>query len=85
MIEIECLACGETLKIPQFIDNDNYDGQVVCQECKSLLHVKLVKGKVQKYKIVGEQTRPVTIKYVPSHGAEQQAREQGGTVKDKED
>ncbi len=52
MVEIECLACGKPIKPPQFIDTDNYDGQVVCQECKSLLHVKLVKGKVQKYKIV---------------------------------
>ena len=52
MVEIECLACGKAVKLPQFIDTDNYDGQVVCQECKSLLHAKLVKGKIQKYKIV---------------------------------
>lgn len=52
MVEIQCLACGKAVKLPQFIDTDNYDGQVVCQECKSLLHVKLAKGKVQKYKIV---------------------------------
>lgn len=52
MVEIECLACAKAVKLPQFIDIDNYDGQVVCQECKSLLHVKLVKGKVQKYKVV---------------------------------
>ncbi len=56
MDEIVCLACGKTVKLPQFIDTDNYDGQVVCQECKSLLHVKLVKGKVQKYKIVREKS-----------------------------
>ena len=52
MVEIECLACGKDVKLPQFIDSDNYDGQLVCRECKSLLHVKLVKGKVQKYKVV---------------------------------
>ena len=52
MVQIECWACGKAVKIPQFIDTDNYDGQVVCQECKSLLHVKLVKGKLQKYKVV---------------------------------
>ncbi len=52
MIEIQCLACGETLKIPQFVNTDNYDGQVVCQECKSLLQLKLEKEKVLKYKIV---------------------------------
>lgn len=52
MVNIECFVCGKTVKIPKFIDTDNYDGQLVCQECKSILHVKLVKGKVQKYKIV---------------------------------
>jgi len=52
MVEIKCLACDKTLELPRFIDTDNYDGQVVCQECKSLLHVRLVHGKVQKYKIV---------------------------------
>ena len=57
IIEIECLACGKTLKMPKYIDADKYDGQVVCQECKSLLHVKLIKGKVQKYKIIKESFR----------------------------
>jgi len=57
MIEIECLACDKTLKLPQSIDMDNYDGQLVCSKCKALLHVKLVKGKLRKYKIV-ERVRP---------------------------
>jgi len=52
MVNIDCFACGKTVKIPKFIDTNNYDGQLVCQECNSLLHVKLAKGKVQKYKIV---------------------------------
>jgi len=56
MIEIECLACGKSIKPPQLndtdnYDTDNYDGEVVCQECKSLLQVKAVKGKVQKCKV----------------------------------
>ena len=57
MVEIECLACGKAIKPRQLNDTDNYDtenydGQIVCQECKSLLYVKSVKGKVQKYKVV---------------------------------
>ena len=52
MVDIKCLVCEESLEIPPYIDPADYDGQLVCQECKSLLHVKLVKGKVQKYKIV---------------------------------
>ena len=36
MVEIPCLACDKALKLPQFVNTDNYDGQVVCQECKAL-------------------------------------------------
>jgi len=62
MAEIECLACGNAIKPRQLNDTDNYDtsyydGQVVCQECKSLLYVKLVKGKVQKYKIIEDKSK----------------------------
>ena len=66
MVEIECLACDKTLELPQFIDTDNYDGQLVCLKCKALLHVKFVRGKLRKYKIV-ERRRPgesVKIKVV---------------------
>ena len=52
MDEILCLACDKTLEIPQFVDTDNYDGQLVCSSCKALLYVKLTKGKLRKYKIV---------------------------------
>ena len=52
MVEIECLECGETLKIPQFVNTDNYDGQVVCQKCNTLLHIKLVQSEVRKYWVV---------------------------------
>ena len=79
MVEIECLACGKPIKMPKYIDPKQYDGQVVCQECESLLHVKLAKGKVQKYAIVEKKVRPVTIKFVP---AEKQLREEGDIVKD---
>ena len=62
MVEIECLACGKTIKPRQLNDTDNYDtenydGQIVCQECKSLLYVKSVKGKVQKSKVVENKSK----------------------------
>ena len=57
MVEIQCLACDKTLKLPQFVNTDNYDGQVKCPECKSLLHIKLVKSKVLKYKIVENKSK----------------------------
>ncbi len=52
MVEIECLVCGKNIQIPEFIDTDNYDGQVACRECASLLHVKLVGARVRKYEVV---------------------------------
>ena len=64
MVEIECLACRKTVNIPQFIDTDNYDGQVVCQECKSLLQMKLVKDKVLKYRLVEKQFKSTAITHV---------------------
>jgi len=51
-MEIDCLACGKPITIPDFIDTNNYDGQLTCPECKSLLHVKLGGGKVRKYEVV---------------------------------
>ena len=52
MVEIQCHQCGENFSPPQCIDTDMYDGEVVCPYCKSFLHVKLVKGKLQKRKLV---------------------------------
>jgi DNA-directed RNA polymerase subunit RPC12/RpoP len=51
-MEIDCLACGKTIRIPDFIDTNNYDGQITCPECQSLLRVKLGGGKVRKYEVV---------------------------------
>ncbi len=71
MVEIECLACGKTIKIPPFIDTEKYDGQVTCQECNSLLYVKLVQEKVQKYKVVeNKRERDVKLIYVPANSKE---------------
>ncbi len=51
-MEISCLVCGKTIEIPSFIDTENYDGQISCPACKSLLHVKLFKAKLRKYEVV---------------------------------
>ena len=66
MDEILCLACDKALEIPQYIDTDNYDGQLVCSKCKALLYTKLVKGKLLKYKIVERLRKgePVKIRVV---------------------
>lgn len=51
-MEINCLACGKRIEIPEFIDTENYDGQISCPACHSLLHVKLYKAKLRKYDLV---------------------------------
>jgi len=51
-VEINCLVCGKKIEIPQFIDTENYDGQISCPACKSLLHIKLFKAKLRKYEVV---------------------------------
>ena len=55
MVEIECHVCKKEFSIHKSIDTDNYDGEVVCPECKSMLHVKIVKGKLQKRKVIKRQ------------------------------
>jgi hypothetical protein len=67
MEEIDCLACGEILVLPKYINVDKYDGQLTCQGCNSLLYIKLVKGSVQKYKIVeNNRERDIKIIYKPA-------------------
>lgn len=60
-MEINCLVCGKAITIPEFVDTNNYDGQITCPECKSLLHVKLVGGKVRKYMVAESKSASATI------------------------
>ena len=81
MVEIECLVCGETVKIPQFIDTEDYDGQLACQKCRSLLQVKLIGSKVNKYRVVKKRLRQLTADeyYQIKKEAEQQLKEFEGS------
>ena len=51
-MEISCLICSKVIEIPEFIDTNNYDGQINCPECKSLLRIRLVGAKARKYEVV---------------------------------
>jgi hypothetical protein len=70
MVEIPCLACDKVLELPQFINVDNYDGQLVCSKCKALLHVKFVKGKLLRYKIIERLRKGEPVKIVVVHDQE---------------
>ena len=50
-MKIECLICLRETAIPKNINAANYDGQITCRECGSLLHVKLVRSKLEQRKI----------------------------------
>jgi len=73
-MEINCLICGKAIAIPEFIDTNNYDGQITCPECKSLLQVKLVGAKVRKYMVAERKPGSLTA-------AESKLSRQTGEVK----
>ena len=50
-MKIECLICLRETAIPKNLNTANYDGQITCRECGSLLQVKLVKSKVEQCRI----------------------------------
>ena len=55
MTEIECLSCYKVLDIPNFVDIDNYDGEIVCNKCRARLAIKFIGSpKPVKYRVVKE-------------------------------
>ena len=52
MVEINCLVCEKPVKLPEYIDTEDYDGEVVCQGCTSRLYIKLAKSKLRKYSVI---------------------------------
>ena len=51
-MKIECLICLRETAIPKNLNTTNYDGQITCRECGSLLQVKLVRSKVEHCGVV---------------------------------
>jgi hypothetical protein len=80
MMEINCLVCGKAIEIPQFIDTDNYDGQINCPGCKSLLQVRLFGGKLRKYEVAEKggggatESRPAPVAEVEGMDVQSVAR-----------
>ena len=54
MVKIDCLLCGETITLPEYVDKEQYDGEVRCENCLGRLRVTLAGSKVRKYKVVSE-------------------------------
>ncbi len=49
--EIACIMCENTIKFPEYVDQD-YSGDLLCDTCKSLLRIKLDKGEVKEFKVL---------------------------------
>ncbi|MGD9115692.1 MAG: hypothetical protein PVJ61_00715 [Dehalococcoidia bacterium] len=62
MVDFKCLSCGKIIEMPQYINAQKYDGHLICRGCGSLLHIKLVGGAVEKYKVVEKNWAPIDVK-----------------------
>jgi hypothetical protein len=51
--QIACLGvtCGKVIEFPEHVDPEGYDGDVRCQECRSLMHIRLEGSRVVKYSL----------------------------------
>ena len=68
MVDIKCLVCEKSLKIPPDIDPADYDGQLFCRKCNLLFDVKLKLSKLRKYKVAKKQPEvktDINIVYSP--------------------
>jgi len=48
---IACIMCKNTIELPEYVGQD-YDGDLLCGMCGSLLHIKLDKSEVKQYKVL---------------------------------
>jgi len=47
-----CEHCNEKIILRKEIDLKKYDGEVYCQKCNSVWHIKITNSKIQGYKFV---------------------------------
>jgi hypothetical protein len=50
--EIACILCKNIIKFPEYIGKD-YDGDLFCDECESMISIKLKEGEVKAFKFKG--------------------------------
>ena len=51
--EITCLGihCRKTIELPSYVNDEQYDGDLRCEKCLSLMHISLREGIVVKYSL----------------------------------
>ena len=47
--EIACILCKKIIRFPEYIGKD-YDGDLLCDECGSMMSIKLKEGEVKAFK-----------------------------------
>lgn len=53
--EIPCILCKNTIKFSEYV-GQNYSGDLLCDTCGSLLHIKLDKWEVKQYKVLRDRS-----------------------------
>jgi hypothetical protein len=49
--EIPCILCKNAIKFPEYVGQD-YNGDLLCARCGSLLHIRLDKWEVRQYRVL---------------------------------
>ena len=49
--EIACIQCRNIIKFPEYVGQD-YGGDLLCDNCMSLLRIKLSKWEVKEFKVL---------------------------------
>ncbi len=53
---VRCLVCDEPLKFPSYVAK-NYKGQIRCQNCTSILHIKVSGPDIEEYLLVDDKAK----------------------------
>ena len=51
-MKIDCIKCGNLLKLPESASPNKYSGDVYCSNCALLIRVKLNNEKIEEYKVL---------------------------------
>ena len=67
MDKINCIVCEKPIKLPSYIDPEDYEGHIFCHKCNLLLYVRLKTAQVKKYRVVEKQTITVHPNVIVKH------------------
>jgi len=74
---IVCIMCKNSIKFPEYVGQD-YSGDLLCDTCGSLLHIKLDKWEVKQYKVLKDRLEEwkgsEKLKYLQETGAKALAK-----------